>query len=158
MGHRITGDRTLNRNKGIGWDAVHLAIDDHSRVSFVAIKPDETSASCTQFLREAVAAYAGLGVRIDRVMTDNGAATRRSSIPCAKNWASDTSAPARTRPRPMARPSASCRPDSASGPMQGPIRAQHSVKPRSHPSSTNTTGIGHTLPSTISSPRAASLP
>jgi len=72
VGHRITGDRTLNRNKGTGWDAVHLAIDDHSRVSFAAIKPDETTASCTQFLREAVAAYARLGVRIDRVMTDNG--------------------------------------------------------------------------------------
>lgn len=40
VGHRITGDRTKNRNKGIGWDAVHLAIDDHSRVSFARIKPD----------------------------------------------------------------------------------------------------------------------
>jgi len=77
VGHRITGDRTLNRNRGIGWDAVHLAIDDHSRVSFAAIKPDETSASCTQFLREAVAAYARLGVRIDRVMTDNGAGYKK---------------------------------------------------------------------------------
>lgn len=77
VGHRITGDRTLNRNRGIGWDAVHLAIDDHSRVSFAAIKPDETSASCTQFLREAVAAYAHLGVRIDRVMTDNGAGYKK---------------------------------------------------------------------------------
>jgi len=77
VGHRITGDRTLNRNQGIGWDAVHLAIDDHSRVSFAAIKPDETSASCTQFLREAVAAYARLGVRIDRVMTDNGAGYKK---------------------------------------------------------------------------------
>jgi transposase len=77
IGHRITGDRTLNRNQGIGWDAVHLAIDDHSRVSFAAIKSDETSASCTQFLREAVASYAQLGVRIDRVMTDNGAGYKK---------------------------------------------------------------------------------
>lgn len=73
VGHRITGDRTLNRNKGIGWDVVHLAIDDHSRVSFAQVLPDETTASCTHFLREAVAYYAGLGVRIERVMTDNGA-------------------------------------------------------------------------------------
>ena len=72
VGHRITGDRTLNRNRGIGWDMVHLAIDDHSRVSFALIKPDERGEHCAQFLSEAVAYYAGLGVRIDRVMTDNG--------------------------------------------------------------------------------------
>ncbi len=73
VGHRITGDRTLNRRRGKGWEAVHLAIDDHSRVSFARMLPDETSCSCVQFLREAVAFYASLGVRIERVMTDNGA-------------------------------------------------------------------------------------
>ena len=72
VGHRITGDRTRNHNRGIGWDAVHLAIDDHSRVSFALIKTDEGAVSCAQFLREAVSYYAGLGVRVDRVMTDNG--------------------------------------------------------------------------------------
>lgn len=72
VGHRITGDRALNRNRGIGWDMVHLAIDDHSRVSFALIKADELGTSCAQFLREAVAYYGSLGVRIDRVMTDNG--------------------------------------------------------------------------------------
>lgn len=71
VGHRITGERQ-HRNRGIGWDAVHLAIDDHSRVSFARVLPDEAGACCTQFLREAVAYYASLGVRIDRVMTDNG--------------------------------------------------------------------------------------
>jgi len=76
VGHRITGDRTLNRNRGIGWDMVHLAIDDHSRVSFALIKTDECGPSCAQFLREAVAYYASLGVRIDRVMTDNGTGYR----------------------------------------------------------------------------------
>jgi len=72
VGHRITGDRTKHRNRGIGWDMVHLAIDDHSRVSFAQVLPDEKAVSCVAFLRQAVAYYAGLGVRIQRVMTDNG--------------------------------------------------------------------------------------
>ena len=72
LGHRITGDRALNRRRGIGWDLVHLAIDDHSRVSFALIKTDERGENCALFLHEAVAYYASLGVRIDRVMTDNG--------------------------------------------------------------------------------------
>ena len=48
------------------------SVDDHSRVSFARVLPDEKAVSCVQFLREAVAYYAGLGVRIERVMTDNG--------------------------------------------------------------------------------------
>ena len=71
VGHRISGMRQ-HRARGIGWDALHLAIDDHSRVSFACIKADERGTSCTQFLRQALAYYAGLGVRIERVMTDNG--------------------------------------------------------------------------------------
>jgi transposase InsO family protein len=78
VGHRITGDRTKNRNVGIGWDAVHLAIDDHSRLSFALIKPDETALSCVEFLRQAVAYYNRLGVQIDRVMTDNGAGYKKT--------------------------------------------------------------------------------
>lgn len=75
VGHRITGNRRDTR-RGIGWDMVHLAIDDHSRVSFALIKTDECGSSCAHFLRQAVAYYASLGVRIDRVMTDNGTGYR----------------------------------------------------------------------------------
>lgn len=71
VGHRITGERQ-HRNRGIGWDAVHLAIDDYSRVSFARILEDEGGENCCDFLRQAVGYYAALGVRIDRVMTDNG--------------------------------------------------------------------------------------
>lgn len=79
VGHRITGDRR-SAKRGIGWDLVHLAIDDHSRVSFALIKPDERGENCARFLHEAVAHYAGLGVRIDRVMTDNGSGYRSKSF------------------------------------------------------------------------------
>ena len=83
LGHRVTGRRGLNRNRGIGWDMVHLAIDDHSRVSFALIKADECGHSCAQFLREAAAYYASLDVRIDRVMTDNGTGYRSKAFAAA---------------------------------------------------------------------------
>jgi transposase InsO family protein len=72
-GHRITGDRTGQANtRGVGWEFVHVAIDDHSRVAFTQILPDERKASAIAFLKEAVAYYRRLGVRVTRVMTDNG--------------------------------------------------------------------------------------
>jgi transposase InsO family protein len=73
VGHRITGDRTGQSNsRGIGWEFVHVCIDDHSRVAFSQIKPDETADSAVPFLKAAVAYYKGLGVTVTRVMTDNG--------------------------------------------------------------------------------------
>jgi len=73
VGHRITGDRTgPNKSRGVGWDFVHVCIDDHSRVAFSEIKPDETADSAVPFLRAAVAYYKSLGVTVTRVMTDNG--------------------------------------------------------------------------------------
>ena len=80
LGHRITGHGGHRRNAGIGWDTVHLAIDDHSRVSFALIKTDECGHSCAQFLRQAVAYYMRLGVRIERVMTDNGTGYRSKAF------------------------------------------------------------------------------
>ena len=82
LGHRVTGQRQ-HRNRGIGWDMVHLAIDDHSRVSFALIKADECGHSCAQFLRQAVAYYASLSVQIDRVMTDNGTGYRSKAFKAA---------------------------------------------------------------------------
>ena len=82
LGHRVTGQRQ-HRNRGIGWDMVHLAIDDHSRVSYALVKTDECGHSCAQFLRQAVAYYAALQVRIDRVMTDNGTGYRSKAFRAA---------------------------------------------------------------------------
>ena len=73
IGHRITGDRTGQSNsRGVGWEFVHVCIDDHSRVAFSEVKPDEKADSAVPFLRAAVAYYKSLGVTIARVMTDNG--------------------------------------------------------------------------------------
>jgi len=64
---------------GSGWEYVHVAIDDHSRLSFSQIHPNEKAVSAIAHLKAAVAWYKKLGVRVERVMTDNG--------PCYKSKA-----------------------------------------------------------------------
>ena len=73
--HRVTGDRR-DSVEGAGWEFAHVAIDDHSRVGFVQIHGDERKDSAVAFLQNAVAHYAALGVRIERLLTDNGSAYR----------------------------------------------------------------------------------
>lgn len=74
VGHRITGDRTGQSNsRGVGWEFVHVCIDDASRIAFSQILPDEKKESAVAFLRAALAYYESLGVTVTRVMTDNGA-------------------------------------------------------------------------------------
>jgi len=74
VGHRITGRQTgvINRHLGIGWEFVHVCIDDASRIAFSRVMRDERKASAVAFLEAAVAYYATLGVKVERVMTDNG--------------------------------------------------------------------------------------
>jgi transposase InsO family protein len=78
VGHRITGRRTgvVNRHLGIGWEFVHVCIDDNSRIAFSSVMKDERKESAVAFLKAAVAYYASLGVKIERVMTDNGSCYR----------------------------------------------------------------------------------
>lgn len=77
-GHRITGDRRGQsaprgrKQGGYGWEYVHVAIDDHSRLSFSQIHPNEKAVSAVRHLKAAVAWYKSLGVKVERVMTDNG--------------------------------------------------------------------------------------
>ena len=75
VGHRITGDRSA-RARYVGWDYLHVAIDDHSRVAYVQILPEQDANCTVAFLRAAVAYYAGLGTRIKAVYTDNAKAYR----------------------------------------------------------------------------------
>jgi len=80
VGHRITGDRRAGRSRAAGWEFVHVAIDDASRVGFSQILPDEKKQSAVAFLRAAVAYYLGLGVTVARVMTDNGSCYRSKAF------------------------------------------------------------------------------
>ena len=73
VGDRITGDRT-QRRRGIGWDFLHVCVDDASRLASTEILPDERKESAVAFLERAIAWFASLGVTVERVMTDNGAA------------------------------------------------------------------------------------
>jgi transposase InsO family protein len=77
IGHRITGDRRgqsnrRSRGEGLGWEFVHVAIDDNSRIAFAKIMPNERKRSATTFLKAALAYYESLGIKVERVMTDNG--------------------------------------------------------------------------------------
>lgn len=70
-GHRITGD-PRHETHGAGWEFLYVAVDDHSRLAFTALLPDEKAASSSTFLCQAVAYFARLGIQVRRVMTDNG--------------------------------------------------------------------------------------
>ena len=80
--HRVTGNRR-DSVEGAGWEYVHVAIDDHSRIAFSAIYPDETQASVLAFLQAAQAYYARLGIRFRAVLTDNGPAYRSRAFASA---------------------------------------------------------------------------
>jgi transposase InsO family protein len=74
-GHRIHGDRRQTVD-GAGYEYVHVAVDDYSRVAHVEVLPDQTGATTAGFLRRTILWFARRGVRIERVLTDNGGAYR----------------------------------------------------------------------------------
>jgi transposase InsO family protein len=78
VGHRITGRQpgAINRHHGIGWEALHVAIDDASRLAYTELLPDEKKESAVAFLDRALAWFARHGVSVERLMTDNGSAYR----------------------------------------------------------------------------------
>lgn len=81
IGHRITGDRTGQSNRrGVGWEFLHICIDDASRVAFSRIMKSERGSCAVAFLKAAVAYYKSLGVTVLRVMTDNGSCYRSKAF------------------------------------------------------------------------------
>ena len=74
-GHRVTGNRR-DSTEGAGWEFLFVAVDDHARIGFTDMYPDERKASAVQFLENTVAYFRSLGVQVRRVLTDNGSAFR----------------------------------------------------------------------------------
>ena len=70
-GWRLHGRCEQARGRGIGYDYLHVAVDDHSRVAYIEALPDERDATCAGFLHRAVAWFRKRGVRVLRILTDN---------------------------------------------------------------------------------------
>ncbi|HEX5928101.1 MAG TPA: IS481 family transposase [Solirubrobacterales bacterium] len=80
-GHRVTGHRrsqvTGNRGQGVtGWEFVHVCVDDATRLAYVEVLPNEKGATAAAFLRRAAAWFKGMGITVERALSDNGACYR----------------------------------------------------------------------------------
>jgi transposase InsO family protein len=74
--NRVLTDAAGRRRKTVGYEYVHIAVDDHSRMAYAEVLPDETAASAARFLRRALAHYRRYGIRVERILTDNGSCYR----------------------------------------------------------------------------------
>ena len=86
-GHRMHGNRRLQRNprkrdaagrdhRQVGWEYVHVCIDDATRLAYVEVLSDEKATTAVGFLRRAAAFYASYGIHVQGVMSDNGSCYR----------------------------------------------------------------------------------
>jgi transposase InsO family protein len=82
MGHRVTGN-PRDSVEGAGWEFLFVAVDDHARIGFTQMKPDERKDSAVAFLRASAAYFASLKVTLRRVLTDNGSAFRSKRFAAA---------------------------------------------------------------------------
>jgi len=85
-GHRVTGTRVGCRNRGAGWDFVHVAVDDATRLAYVEVLADERKTTTTGFLLRALRWFRDQGIRAERVMSDNGSAYRSRRFAKALRW------------------------------------------------------------------------
>jgi transposase InsO family protein len=68
----VRRDAAGRDRKTVGWEYVHVCVDDATRLAYVEVLADEKGHTTVGFLRRAVAFYAGYGISVERVMTDNG--------------------------------------------------------------------------------------
>ena len=79
IGHRIHGDRS-RRDRGAGWEWTFVAVDDCSRLACAEVWPKEDGPSATAFLRHVIARFQGLGIQIERILTDNARCYRSQAF------------------------------------------------------------------------------
>jgi transposase InsO family protein len=77
--HRVTGDRR-DQSRGAGWEYVHVAIDDATRIAYAEVLPDEKHGGVEIFLKKALCYFSSLGIKVERLMSDNGSAYRSRPI------------------------------------------------------------------------------
>jgi transposase InsO family protein len=78
IGKRFGGQH--DRNRGIGWDMVHVAIDDHSRLAYVEVLADEKGETAAAFMTRAIDHFGALGITVARVLSDNGSPYRSAAF------------------------------------------------------------------------------
>jgi hypothetical protein len=141
----------------LGYGYLHTALDDHSRLAYTEILPDEKKETAAGFLARAHDWYAAAGITIERILSDNGACYRsRDWLRRAPDSASRTNAPAPTGPRPTGKSSAITAPSPTNGPTPSPTPQKPNTVPPLTPGSTPTTITGDTPRSRASHPPAAS--
>ena len=95
VGHRISGDRS-KRGRNAGWEFLHVCVDDNSRVAYSELLPDEKATTATCFLIRAVGWFRRHGIKVERVLTDNGSCYRSYLFRTACRYLN--ASPKRTRP------------------------------------------------------------
>jgi transposase InsO family protein len=148
VGHRITGSRQQGRSAGFGYDRLHVAIDDATRLAYVEVLADEQQATAIDFLSQAVAWFNGQGVECRQVMSDNGPAyvSRCFDKACKALGLKHI----RTRPytpRTNGKAEGSSRPSAGNRPTGCRSRTQRNATSGCPATCRSITGSGSTLPS-----------
>jgi hypothetical protein len=157
-GHRATGKRGEGqRSRGVGWEFVHICVDDATRLAYAEVLDDERATTCIAFLMRCLRFYRRHGITVERLMT---ATARPTARPCTRSPAarsrSSTPAPSPTGTGRTARRSASSARCSPAGPTARSTATRPSGPTPCPAGSTSTTTDDHTAPSATSPRQPAS--
>ena len=153
----LRGDgRLRGKRKHPGFQALHVAVDDHSRLAFTQMLPDQKAETTIAFLHDAREFFARHGIGVRALLTDNGSCTAHdSSATPATACRLSIAAPDPTRPRPTEKPSASSKLPCANGPMPNTGIAPTSATNTCNPGTITTTSKDLMVASTTNHPSAA---